>query len=111
MNTSSPVKEFILCAAIHYKDGKVHTHQPVNIESGLVICGMRHCNCYSVLSGLLGDFDGKLLVGRDGQGFITSHDRYVDRQEAFLIAKANNQIHHKLFDNDDTGTLCSEDLY
>lgn len=110
MNNTPPVKEFILCAAIHYRDGKVHTHQPVNIESGLVICGMRHCNCYSVLSGLLGDFDGKLLVGRDGQGFITSHNRYVDRKEGYHIAYAAKQIKIKSLDNPDP-KLYSEDLY
>lgn len=32
----------IMCAAIHYDDGKQHTHQPYNIESGLVDCGWRH---------------------------------------------------------------------
>jgi len=27
-------KEYILCAAIHYKDGQVYLHQPKNVETG-----------------------------------------------------------------------------
>lgn len=105
------MKEFILCAAILYDDGKEHPHQPKNIESGIVICGRRHHNCYATLSSLLGNIDGKLLVGREGQGFVTSRDRYVDRFEAFKIAKLNNQIYHHCFDDDEEGILTSEDLY
>lgn len=105
------MRERILCAAILYADGKAHPHQPKNIETGLVICGRRHHNCYATLSGLLGGLDGKLLVGRDNQGFITSEDRYVNRNEAFKIAKKENQIYHKCFDDVEDGILTSEDLY
>ena len=40
--------ERILCAAIWYNDGKKHVHQPINIETGFVICGRRHHNCIGI---------------------------------------------------------------
>lgn len=110
MNNTPPVKEFILCAAIHYKDGKVHTHQPVNIESGLVVCGMRHCNCFSIVAGLLGNTERKVPVGPNDQGFITSLNRYVDRKEGYHIAYGAKQIKVKSLDDPDP-ELYSEDLY
>jgi hypothetical protein len=33
----------ILCAAIKYDDGEYHPHQPVNIKTGFVVSGYRHC--------------------------------------------------------------------
>lgn len=36
------MKEYILCSANHYDDGEKEIHGPKNIESGFVICGMRH---------------------------------------------------------------------
>ena len=50
---------------------------------------------------------------RKHQGFITSLDRYVDRQEAWKIALANNQIvfGKDASDNDDDSILISENLY
>ena len=102
--------EFILCAAIHYLDGQKHKDQPENIETGLVIAGRRHSDCYTTLMSLAGD-DKKELVDREGQGFITSHNRFVGRKEAFQIAKKNNQIWHKLHDDVDENILISEDLY
>lgn len=69
------------------------------------------------------------LLERTDFGFITSHDRYVDRTEGFRIAKAQDQIWHTLFDREvsrpevkinfggedmahfDENILTSEDLY
>lgn len=45
-------KEFIICAAIWYNDGKEHIHQPKNIKKGFVICGRSHHNCYATASAL-----------------------------------------------------------
>lgn len=39
------LEERILCAAVHYDDGKEYVHQPINITSGYVVCGHRHHNC------------------------------------------------------------------
>lgn len=95
--------EYIICAAIWIKDGKQYVHQPKNIESGLVICGRRHHNCFTVLSELKPDW--KDNTPDIEQGFMTSKDRYLDRKESALIALERTQ----------TKTLCSplfsEDLY
>ena len=71
-------KEFILCAAINY-DGKI-------------ICGHRHGDCYKTLTDLVGELESDKLPSRDHQGFLTSKNRYVGREEAWVIAKANEQI-------------------
>ena len=42
--------EYILCAALYYKDGKVHANQPKNITTGVVVCGRRHNNCYGIMN-------------------------------------------------------------
>lgn len=72
------MKDFILCAAIKY--------------NGLIIPGHRHGDCYSLLEGLIGKISTDKLPGRNKQGFLTSKNRYVSREEAWEIAKENNQI-------------------
>lgn len=105
--------EYILCAAIHFKNGAPAT--VAGIGSGVVVSGRRHSDCLNVLSGI---FSEELtptqideLSDREDQGFLTSHNRYVSRTAAFKIAKANNQIWHNLFDGVEEGSLNSEDLY
>ena len=114
------MKEYILCASIHFDDGKEHSHQPKNIETGFVVCGRRHHNCYTSLQAIaetLGIADEKALklierAGRDVQGFITNHDRHVDRKEAYLIAKEANQILYGAGMTDkENQILISENLY
>jgi len=95
-------KEFIICAAIWINDGEEHSHQPVNIKTGYVIAGRRHHNCYQTIKSLTGQTPnekiGELIKAmspediKRHQGFITSFDRFVDRRQAWKIAKANNQI-------------------
>ncbi len=126
-------KEFILCAAIWYNDGQEHTGQPKNIENGFVVSGRRHHNCYGVVKAILGDDKRKIgdiensMSEEDyklHQGFLTSADRYVGREEAWKIAKENGQIFYglKVSDRDNeqldkiTGEQCksiliSENLY
>ncbi|MFA5299630.1 MAG: hypothetical protein WC389_15685 [Lutibacter sp.] len=99
---------YIICAAIWFKDGKKHEHQPININNGLVVCGRRHHNCYLTAIELNG---GKNIEGLSGAnaktmpGFITSNDIFVDRKEGGQIAFDAGQI-PKL-----TDCLFSEDLY
>jgi hypothetical protein len=89
-------KEIILCAAINY--------------NGTIICGHRHSTCYNVLKEL---FAEPVLPGREYQGFLTSLNRFVDRKEAWKIAKNNNQIKFGLnaSENGDESILISENLY
>jgi|TARA_R110000851_G_scaffold112921_4_gene237324 hypothetical protein len=71
-------KEYILCAAIDY--------------GGVIVSGYRHGDCYEVLEALVGKIEESELPDRNKQGFLTSQNRYVGREEAWVIAKANNQI-------------------
>ena len=114
------MKECILCASIHFDDGKRHEHQPVNIETGFVICGRRHHNCYASLQAIaetLGITDEKALklierAGRDIQGFITNLDRHVDRKEGYAIAeKAGQIIYGAGMTDKENQILISENLY
>ncbi len=89
--------EKILCAAIDYK--------------GTIVCGYRHEDCYAILQKLINNDNifATSLCGRDKQGFLTSHNRFVDRKEAYRIAKENNQIIFGAEATDDI--LISENLY
>lgn len=89
------MKEYILCAANHYDDGKENTHTCKNIKTGFVVCGRRHHNCISIFAKIVGfpyDEKGNELMKTEVQGFITNTDRFVDRLEALEIARAANQI-------------------
>ena len=114
------MKEFILCAAIWVNDNEEHAQQPLNIKTGFVICGRRHNNCYQTIKDLKGEVNAYFKSinmsdddYRSHQGFMTSADRYVDRKEAWRIAKDNNQIIYGLtaIDNGDDSILISENLY
>lgn len=94
------LKEYILCAAIWFKDGKEHPHQPRNIKSGFVICGRRHHNIFVIASMI-----DKDLHKDSSQGFLTSEDRFLDRYEAAELAMSRKQI------GKETNLLFSEDLY
>ena len=99
--------ERIICAAIWYNDGKKHIHQPINIETGFVICGRRHHNCIG-----LADIFGLQIKRKDVQGFITSKDRFVNRKEAVPIAREASQIIEPYLQKDiNDEILFSEDLY
>ena len=82
-------KEFILCAAIDY--------------NGTIVCGHRHGDCYETLEALIGKIDTDKLPNRDKQGFLTSTNRYIGREEAWKIAKERGQIFYGLeaSDHDD----------
>jgi hypothetical protein len=84
-------KEFILCAAVNYNG---------------------HIVCDRLLQALL-NIDYTLTPGREHQGFLTSLNRFVNRKEAWKIAKLNNQIRFGLVasDNGDDSELISENLY
>lgn len=99
---------YIICAAIWFKDGNKYSHQPRNVDSGLVVCRRRHHNCFLTAFELNG---GKKIEGlsevneRAVQGFLTSDDRFVDRKEGGQIAFDARQT-AELKD-----CLFSEDLY
>ena len=105
-------KEYILCAAIWYKDGTEAPRGMIaqNISSGVVIGQWRHGNCINVratnplwnarkLAKRKGDDDGNILTFEQTQkyfkevdGFITSDGRFVDRWQAAELAIKAGQI-------------------
>lgn len=106
------MKEYILCAAIWYKEiplkKEIPQVLPKNCDKGLVVLGHRHGQCMWTMGSLTGlrsvtnAVDG---VGEYEQGFLTNTNRFVDRKEAGQIAfKAGQTEELKT-------TLYSEDLY
>jgi hypothetical protein len=98
------VKEYILCSAVWFDDGREYVHQPDNIERGYVICGRRHHNCFAILGQLL-DEDKNYKTLEDVQGFLTSLNKFVDRKEAGIVAFNAGQTKEL------KETLYSEDLW
>ena len=95
------VLERILCAAIWFDELKKHVHQPKNIQTGFVVCGRRHHNCYATLVAVLGDdnWQDTKMGFNQTQGFVTSLDRFVNRAEAGAIAhvaRQTDQLHDRL---------------
>lgn len=90
-------KEHIISSAVNWK--------------GKIICGRKHKDCYNIADALLESADHFIERERKHQGFMTSTGRFVDRAEAFIIAKGAGQIIHNMFDKDATGSLTSEDLF
>ena len=107
------MKEYILCAAIWYKDIdpiRKHPCVPINAPNGVVLCGWRHGNIIAqmtILEGLRTVTNGENSVGDYEQGFLTNLNRFVDRKEAMIIAKSANQLIRTPFGEE----LYSEDLY
>ena len=101
--------EYILCAAIHYDDGKINTNRRCKNypKTGIVICGFRHSDIISILP-TNNHFrnDGKEY--NCTQGFITNKGRFVNREEAYSIAKKADQL---LNDFEGKSKLFSENIY
>lgn len=105
------MKEYILCAAIWYKELPTQRLLPKNLTQGIVVCGHRHGHCIDImkmLSNLRTVRFGPECVGETIQGFLTNNNRFVDRQEAFEIAEKQNQLNDRPRAGRD---LYSEDLY
>jgi hypothetical protein len=91
-------KPYILCAAYWNDVPGIYASQPENITHGYVITGWRHDNCITTQL-----FFSKKVTGI--MGFLTSDNRFVDREEAAEIAFEAGQISKKV------DILISEDLY
>lgn len=75
------------------------------LKDGIIYIGHRHHDCIRVMS----DCGMPWPVDKGGeQGFITVYGEFVDRQEAFVLAKKYGQLRSKIHE---PGTLYSEDLY
>jgi len=109
MNSS---KEYITTAAIWYKELPTQTHKAINVDKGIVVCGHRHGHCIDImatLSKLRSVTFGPDGVGEYEQGFYTNLNRFVSREEAYVIAlEAKQIVKGKTYHSD---RLFSEDLY
>lgn len=98
-------KEIVICAAIWVQDDKKRPYQPTNIPSGTVFCGLRHPSILSQLAAY-----GIAHENRSVQGFLTSKNRFLTREEASELVRNNNQ--EMVVDrNAIREQLYSEDLY
>ena len=96
--------EKIICSAIWFDDNKKYDHQPKNINGGFIVCDMRHHNCFQTLAILSNDINKHIKFEKE-QGFLTTENRFVTREEAAIIAKESNQIDREIY------KPYSEDLY
>lgn len=98
--------EYIICSAVWFDDKKDHEDQAIIGETGFVVCGRRHHNCFHTASIL--DPKRKYKLHEKKQGFITNKNRFVNRIEAAEIAFNAKQIDQRT--NHAIG-LFSEDLW
>ena len=99
-------KEYIIAAACHYSNGdgkRLPFHSCYGIKEGFVIAGFRHPLAIQVSEAW--KEKGYKCVE---EGFVTSYGRFVDRKEAFEIAKNVGQINHEKSYSD---SLFSEDVF
>ena len=88
--------EYILCAAVWYKeipikkDIPIRSTNPINCDKGLVFTGHRHGQCIYTKCAVTGLRDAE--SGENEQGFLTSKNRFVSREEALEIALRENQV-------------------
>ena len=100
--------EKILCSAIWFDDGKHYVHSPVNIKTGMVLCGHRHHNIFAQFQ-VMGEAGKEMSRHEKEQGFLTNLNRFVDREEGWIIAENANQITDRIVAG--KGKLYSENLY
>lgn len=102
-------KEKIVCAAVWFKDIKkpIGRFNPVNMLGGMVICGLNHKSCIDTIKHFT-ETEGD--IGTFEKGFVTSHNRFVSEEVAFLIAKTERQLNAKGRTKHINSSLCVEDL-
>ena len=103
------MSEYILCAAVWYKDIPIKKDipdnvRPINCDKGLVFCGYRHSHCMYTMVSVTGIRSIESEIGDYVQGFLTSKNRFVDRVEGGVIHRSNGHP-------TDFEILFSEDLY
>lgn len=71
--------EYIVCSAVWYPWQKTMERLPVNLKSGVVVCGIRHNDCYASVFALTG-----YQTGSDNKeyidGFLTNYRRFVAKK-------------------------------
>lgn len=87
--------EFIICSSIWFDDGKNYEHQPKNIDTGFVISGYRHHNCFNTMSIVSKEISNHTKFKKE-QGFLTNKNKFVNREESAIIAYESGQIKDKV---------------
>lgn len=97
--------EYILCAAIWYKEVNPRaTNRPISTPGGIVLCGFRHGDIISQVPPLTEKRQFEL--GEHIQGFLTSKNRFVGREEgAEIFIDGGGVLRYS------ESKLYSEDLY
>lgn len=98
-------KPYIICSAVWFDDGNVYVHKPKNIETGIVVCGRRHHDCFYIPYVFRNEQKIVTADSRPIQGFLTSNNYFVDRKRAAEIAYESGQI------TELKNELYSEDIY
>ena len=80
--------ERIMAAAIHYTDETKSDHSVANVE-GLVISGHRHHQVIGIYKKTTGK---NTRLPQAIQGFLTTKNRFVSREDAARIAHSAGQI-------------------
>jgi hypothetical protein len=80
----TPMCTQILCSAIWFDDSIKREDQPV--ETGFIIGGFRHKNCYDTLNAVIGLPYEEALDEIAQPGFLTNKGDFVGRIEAAKIA-------------------------
>lgn len=85
--------ERVVCAAVWIPVGKQHASAPENVVMGVVFPGYTHWHCLKMVELVFpeGSIPDNIRAG-EFSGFLTSHNRYVDRFEAGRIAFAAGQV-------------------
>lgn len=100
--------EYILCAAVLRKERRKSEVNPYHEGTNDILdieLGYRHHDIFQ-------RFPDELSLSPKAQGFYTSKGRFVDRREAFKIAREANQLpKDRIIDFPELNILCSEDLY
>lgn len=114
VDTTTLPDEYILCAAIWYKELPLKKEEPLrlrgmspyNVDRGVVLCGWRHANALYQMVGITGLKCYE--AGESVEGFLTNKNRFVDRKEGMKIATSANQLATDLHIGNE---LFSENLY
>ena len=114
-------KEFIICSAIRYveyieKFGFIKIIPLLEYDPEKhyerIVCGRRHNDCYNTIRFLNFMLQIQFNEKTIEDGFMTSKGRFVNRFEAYEIAKKEEQFYMpELSNNELTKSLTSEDLY
>jgi hypothetical protein len=111
------MKETILCAACFFPNfpqdrysKTLYISLPKNISSGLVIQGRRHSDCLAMYINFCSAHADPIDAMNNVDGFITSSNKFLTREQAWVVAKEAGQLFDWALGLDE-GSLISEHLY